>query len=281
MWPQKDLFHYTSAEAFLGIFRSRAIWASNISLLNDEKEYRHTVELLNPHLNALRKRKEHIALVELLSKLIEDAEGGPTYVTSLSEKPDLLSQWRAYCRDGGYSIGFEKNSLRKIAERFSLTLVKCNYNPNEQKKMVAEFAFKLSSVISSEGTMIRDRNQALQFYVDHVYKQLNALANEIKHPAFEEEQEWRFVKTFVHANHPNLRYRTGRGMLIPYYEISLVSSNEGSESFPPISEIYIAPHKNSKLSEKTMRTFLAGEKSGFPDAPFIPVRRSNAPYREI
>tara|TARA_R110002012_G_scaffold313544_1_gene525231 strand:- start:53 stop:277 length:225 start_codon:yes stop_codon:yes gene_type:complete len=46
MFPDKDLFHYTSADAFLGIMTNRVIWASNIALLNDEQEYRYTTEVL-------------------------------------------------------------------------------------------------------------------------------------------------------------------------------------------------------------------------------------------
>jgi len=281
MFPKIDLFHYTSFDAFQGIIDNQTIWASSISLLNDEKEYKYTVDLMKPHLENLLQKHKNKELIEQLSRLIENSEGGSTYITSFSEKPDLLSQWRAYCRNGGCSIGFEKNGIRKIAESIGLSLVKCNYSLTEQKRMVAEFADELSSKISSKGDLVKDRNQALKFHADYVYNQINMLANKIKHPAFEEEQEWRFVKTFVYANHPNLKYRAGKGMLIPYFEISLVSSEEGSNEFPPISEIYIAPHKNSRMSEKTVRTFLAGERSRRSDSPFVHVKRSDAPYREI
>ena len=173
------------------------------------------------------------------------------------------------------SVNFDR--LCSPTQRSQLKLVKCNYDLKEQKRAVTEFADQLSRLISSDGHSIKDRNQALQFYTEHVSSQLKILANEIKHPAFEEEQEWRLVKTFVHANHPNLKYRPGKGMLIPYYEISLVES----DTFPPISEIYIGPHKNAELSERVTRTFLAGERANYPESPFVYVKRSEAPYREI
>jgi len=281
MWPEIDLFHYTSFDAFLGIIRNRTIWASSMSLLNDEKEYRYTVELLKPHMEKLLQKHQNKVLIEQVRRLIENSEGGPTYVTSFSENPDLLSQWRAYCRNGGCSIGFEKNGIREITERSGLNLVKCNYSLDEQKRMVTEFVDQLSSMISLKEDSIKDRNQALKFYGDYVYNQINMLANKIKHPAFEEEQEWRFVKTFVYANHPSLKYRAGKGMLIPYFEISLINSGKDSNQFPAISEIHIAPHNNSKMSEKTVRTFLVGERARRSDSPFVYVKRSDAPYREI
>ncbi|WP_404366750.1 DUF2971 domain-containing protein [Marinobacter sp.] len=280
MFPDKDLFHYTSADAFLGIMTNRVIWASNIAFLNDEKEYRYTTKILRPHLDEIWKKSEHKELVERLVRLIENSDGGPTYVTSLSEKPDLLSQWRAYCRDGGYSIGLDNKAIPEIAKRCQLEIVKCSYCPNQHQKLVADFADQLFEQISEKGASITDRNQALQFHADHVYGQINRLANEIKHPAFEEEQEWRFVKTFVYANHPNLRYRAGKGMLVPYFEIPLVSP-EKPELFIPISEVYVAPHRNSELSEKTLTTFLAGERAKYDEPPFVRVKRSIAPYREI
>lgn len=280
MFPDKDLFHYTSADAFLGIMKNRVIWASNIGLMNDEKEYRLTTELLRPHLDKIWKKIEHKALVERLTRLIEKSDGGPTYVTSMSEKPDLLSQWRAYCRDGGYSIGFDKKFIPEIVERCQLEIIKCNYSPHEHKKLIADFADKLFEQISERGASVTDRSQALQFYADHVYGQVNLLANEIKHPAFEEEQEWRFVKMFVYANHLNLKYRAAKGMLVPYFEIPLVSPKK-TDLFIPISEIYVAPHKNSELSENTLTTFMAGERAKYDEPPFVPVKRSFAPYREI
>lgn len=281
MWPDTDLFHYTSYDAFLSIIRNRAIWASNIGLLNDEKEYLHTVELLQPYLEDIWKKSKNKNLVEHLTRLIENAEGGPTYVSSFSENPDLLSQWRAYCRDGGCSIGFKKDEIRHIADRCGIKLVKCNYAPSEQKRMVSEFAEQLASLISSEGKSISDGGEALRFHAKHVYSQVNMLANLIKHPSFQEEQEWRFFKTSVYANHPNLKYRTGKGMLIPYYEIDLVDAESNSNKFPAISEIYIAPHKNSELSVKTMRTFLAGEGARCDERLSILVKNSYVPYREI
>lgn len=281
MLPSSNLYHYTSAEALLGIIDGRSIWASNINYLNDEKEYLYTVELLRPHLEKLQSNTNNRALIDQLIQWIEKAEGGPTYVTSLSSQSDILSQWRAYCRNGGFSIGFTRDGLQEVVERCGLTLTQCVYDHDEQSEKVASFIDSLTTAISSEGQTILNRKDAHQFYADNVYKQLTLLANEIKHPAFQEEEEWRLVKLFVPANDPNLKYRPGNAMLVPYFNIDLVPPCERKESFPPISDICIGPHRNSKLSKKTLRAFLAGQTAGCSSSPHVKVWHSTAPFREI
>lgn len=281
MSPNSNLYHYTSAEALLGIIGGGSIWASNINYLNDEKEYLYTVELLRPHLEKLQSNTKNRALLDQLIRWIEKAEGGPTYVTSLSSQPDILSQWRAYCRNGGFSIGFTRDGLQEIVKRCGVTLTQCVYDYTQQSEKIASFIDGLAGAISSKGQKVSDRKDAHQFYADYVYKQLILLANEIKHPAFQEEEEWRLVKLFVPANDPNLKYRAGNAMLVPYFEIDLLPPCERKESFPPISDIGIGPHRNSKLSETTLRAFLAGQTAGYSDSPHVKVWHSTAPFREI
>jgi hypothetical protein len=36
------------------------------------------------------------------------------YVACFSTKGDLLSQWRAYCPNGGYSLGFDGSTLQSL-----------------------------------------------------------------------------------------------------------------------------------------------------------------------
>jgi|SRR5690554_405125 len=281
MLPSNNLYHYTSATALLGIIDGKSIWASNINYLNDEKEYLYTVELLRPHLEKLKSDASNRALIEQLIRWIEKAEGGPTYVTSLSSQPNILSQWRAYCRNGGFSIGFTRDGLQEIVDRCGLTLTQCVYDREKQAEKIVSFVDGLAGAISSEGQAINSREGAHKFYANNVYKQLILLANEIKHPAFHEEEEWRLVKLFVPANDPNLKYRPGNAMLVPYFEIDLVPPGEGSEKFPPISDVCVGPHKNSSLSEKTLRTFLAGQTAGCSGSPHVKVWQSEMPYREI
>ena len=59
------------------------------------------------------------------------------FVFSLSEKDDLLSQWRAYARAGdGYAIGFDVSSLLPIAEASNGYLSKCHYESGDHKRLI-------------------------------------------------------------------------------------------------------------------------------------------------
>ncbi len=106
----KYLYHYTTAEGLKGIIENQEIWASDIFSLNDASEVYHGVALLKKHLATQQETSEGRlntsleAFREALGE-IGPHTATPTYVCSFSEEPNDLSQWRAYCPDGGYAIG--------------------------------------------------------------------------------------------------------------------------------------------------------------------------------
>jgi hypothetical protein len=108
----KTLYHYTSLEALVSIVQSKRLRASAIQFLNDTSE---AVRLKEDVVSILRKRTSSSKDQEILKTLIDALDPGPKqslFVASLSEKSDLLSQWRAYCPSGrGVSIGFSSDSL--------------------------------------------------------------------------------------------------------------------------------------------------------------------------
>jgi Protein of unknown function (DUF2971) len=106
------LYHYTSLEALVSIVQSKRLRASAIRFLNDTSE---AMRLKEDVVGILRKRASSSEDQEILKTLIDALDPGPKqslFVASLSEKSDLLSQWRAYCPSGrGVSIGFSSDSL--------------------------------------------------------------------------------------------------------------------------------------------------------------------------
>jgi hypothetical protein len=96
-----------------------------------------------------------------------------------------------------------------------------------------------------------------------------------KHPAFCEEKEWRFVVIpFLgpHVISPkgDMKFRTSRGLLIPYLELHPA----GNSRILPIDSIRYGPTLESRRTEHALRLFL--EQQGYKDVRLdgsdIPVR---------
>ena len=130
------LYHYCPNEAFHSIISNREIRLSSLSLSNDYMEGK-----------LVEKGILKIAEEDRLNMdQMEGLKGALTYISStadglgfcLSEKKDLLSQWRGYANDAnGVSIGFSKNYLELLSNslrddktpRFTLNQV--IYKPDE------------------------------------------------------------------------------------------------------------------------------------------------------
>ena len=110
----RTLYHYTSLDALVSIVNTKRLRASNIRFLNDRAEsvamMADVIDLLQSFGGSLAEQADGRRIAAMLEKKTPKAD----YVASLSEKDDLLSQWRAYCPSGrGVSIGFNTTCLRQ------------------------------------------------------------------------------------------------------------------------------------------------------------------------
>ena len=183
---------------------------------------------------------------------------GGIYTCSFSAYGNKLSQWRGYCSDGnGFSIGFDfKSSLGYIVDEQSFELVKCEYDENKQVEMIDAFLNRtLGCFQESKNDFLSD----LQIWDDFL-----ALAPKLKHPKFEEEQEWRLISK-PHSVEFGVEFRTGKSMLIPYTKINLTetqfdsSNNKQLKSLNCISEIYVGPTLHPSLSRISLESLLLKE----------------------
>jgi hypothetical protein len=114
-----NLYHYTSQAGLLGILKSRGVWATDTRFLNDATEIVHTLSVARGMANKMFMDDEYrAAFGSLLGKALYEIENRAVFVTSLSEKPDLLSQWRGYCPGGaGVCVGFDKDGIEEFCQR--------------------------------------------------------------------------------------------------------------------------------------------------------------------
>lgn len=209
----------------------------------------------------------------------------------ISEKPDLLSQWRGYADDGqGFSIGFTKEYLKELANTKedggeNFYMAKVLYEPDEHEAALKPVYDEIKKLIDS-GALKRPINSILGMVCgeekmkelcdahQQSFKTLWLKAAEmfpkvhlLKNKAFSEEAEWRLVSYLPRKGVNSVLFRAAGDRLIPYREFKLKPLSNKS-----IVEVYIGP-KNI-TPNFVVEQFLA--QSGFPE---VLVKRSSASYR--
>lgn len=116
-----------------------------------------------------------------------------------------------------------------------------------------------------------DRNEYLFSAVkdfDFARVPLKMLAPQFKHPAFEEEQEWRVIQPTHKFLECRKKFRAGKSMLVPYIELAL------AEDPYFIKEVFVGPSPNTSLSVASVKGLF--ESHSHSD---VEVRESQIPYR--
>jgi hypothetical protein len=223
------LFHYTNPAGLIGIIQHKCFWVSQIQFLNDAKEFvhgvdvaRHEVHLRMSNVN-YAPTKELRALHEGMLRTLESSYGARTFVFSLSEEGDLLSQWRAYCPEGGFSIGMNGDQVHRVATAQGFRLQPCVYDPDEQTQIMSELITRAERDFLAKPKTDDPDSDATAYCLSHFYGQIYYAACTLKHPSFAEEREWRLIGGPWSYIHSQLRWRARGGKLIPYYEFSLTA----------------------------------------------------------
>ncbi|OZY52392.1 hypothetical protein CJF34_02910 [Pseudomonas lundensis] len=276
MDEKQKLYHYTGQFGFLGIIQSAGVWASHTSFLNDSSECSHAFEIAKQMVEAILDYDDYLDVFAFtLSSTLQYAEPPSLFITSFSEKADLLSQWRGYCPGGaGMCVGFDAASIKAYCAENGYRFERCIYErdslSDKIRKLIddcwemfphpslgrAEFA-RLSpkqSVNFSHDyrlsvTVGEHKDQAAGV-INWFCEELAQLAPLYKNDGFHEEAEWRIV-----VKHPQtaLKYRGGLSCLIPYVELNILQ-NKGT-----LQEIVVGPNPDQsrclKSASMALETF--------------------------
>lgn len=264
--PVTTLYHYTGIGGLMGIVESRSLWASHIYYLNDAAEIIHARDVLR---GLVRKQKDMTSgdESEFLGQFHDwldtfSQNAYHLFVFSLTEEPNLLSQWRSYTPHGkGVSIGFSPGFLLSKIRAQDLRIARCLYEHPEQEelmsslleKMLITFAQKRSSLDVS-GWHPRQKYHG---FLEQFRGDILQLFSIIKHPSFREEREWRIVSQY-YAKYtiPQIKFREGASMLVPYIEIDIGRN----DSEPTLFEcVYLGPSPHVELSMSALSNFLSNK----------------------
>lgn len=132
------MYHYTDIAGLQGILESRTLWATDIRYLNDETEAKYSRDLLGSVAERLRPEfgGDWAASVvcNAVAAMATSGTFPDTFVASLCDDGDNLSQWRGYGAQGrGYAIGLDREQLWAIANASGHSLIRLLYEVNAQE----------------------------------------------------------------------------------------------------------------------------------------------------
>jgi Protein of unknown function (DUF2971) len=286
--PTGSLFHYTGSNGLFGILKDRCIWATDFRCLNDSEELLLGERVVQEEAKILADTMAADTPEQYIFSQIAEAHARYSltkvtgvYLTSLSESPDSLSQWRAYGANGsGYCVGIDPASFplpdgSPEGAQAMLTLIKCEYDQTAFRTRVHDELGRLAQGFKTYvETHANTREDIAQFEgraISLALRVLGGLVLYLKHAAFSEEREWRLVVIPVPGSErKQVKCRaTARG-IAPYMTIPL-----GDEQTPmKLSQVWAGPCQVAG-AEAILTTVL--RLHGY-DQPSLALR-STAPYR--
>ncbi|MGQ1796999.1 DUF2971 domain-containing protein [Kocuria oceani] len=105
------LYHYTNTEGLMGIVGNKEIWATDVRYLNDKSELMVMLDFMQQRWGEKIESIEIAEMITPLKQAIFSSRESSVFVSCFCEEGDLLSQWRGYGSPGGYSLGFDYQSL--------------------------------------------------------------------------------------------------------------------------------------------------------------------------
>jgi len=280
--PKETLYHYTSFKGLLGIVDSGVLWASDVRYMNDSVEMKHTADLIRSDIT--RRTAGGHKNPKLLNQFLDwvscrITNGHMLFGASFRSNGNLLSQWRSYSSLGkGVSLGFNPNHILQCAKSQSFQVGKCIYEPADQLNLIKQVVDAVEVLAEEHGENAdKAKRQPSQSYYDvfeKIESDLLRIAAILKHPSFQEEEEWRIVSPVI-TDYVTSRvlFREGTSMLVPYFEFSLMPSQ--NESIV-LEHIFLGPTPNISLSMNSLTLYLS--KKGI--RPREGISYCQIPYRQ-
>lgn len=186
-------YYYCSLETCLNILRNKELYLSDPLKMNDKAEITWGIKRVMENYENTKAEddfREKMSEVNLdftsedMIKRIEERGQRNLYIISFSKNKDLLSQWRAYAKNGtGVAIGFDLDKL-KLADNINVRDV--DYSDRIVPDKNVDDIVRASSVIANLDLPV---DTQLDILIDRLLSSMVVYKN----PAFKEEDEVRLV----------------------------------------------------------------------------------------
>lgn len=267
------LYHYTSGSGLLGILDSGTLNCTNLLYMNDSSEMDYGRSIVRRIASDLPAPSD--AVEPFMRHLLRNVEQPDFhyYVTCFCEKPDLLSQWRAYGgQAAGYSIGFGADDLHSVLPDYS-ELVRVIYDLAEQERTVRAVLQSCLAVAEQCCSAYRAHarlEDSMARWAAIASNQVGRLIARMKSAAFAEEHEWRTVIMRFSFDLAGCQFRlAGNGIVVPYYPG--LFKKQGVKA---VRQIQHGPTVNTLLAVRSLGLLL--ESLGYRD---VSLKGSAIPLR--
>ena len=260
------LYHYTTAEGLLGILRDRSMFGTHYRFLNDPLEIVWGVGLVAQHIEEyIRTAEEPIKVVLRQFQGLPIEKYWDIYVACFCAEGNLLSQWRAYGKSGGYSLAFRGRELQ-LAQLPERRLRRVIYDGSEQDRWVRLalewFVHKIAAIRRSEDGVAAVDVDAILEVSRQMWVALCEMCISFKLHVFEEESEWRVFeivpKRATLSDVSSLKFRSKAGILVPYRAFPTERATE-AQRIQPLDYIECGPTLSREDVEQSLLMFLRSE----------------------
>ena len=266
------LYHYTTSEGLRGILANRSIWCSHISSFNDPTEFQYGKSLVIKELQSELKNQHKHEIGLFLKNLIKDIESFEImydiYIACFCESDNLLSQWKGYGATGsGYNIGIaffdndikfchDYEKINDVEQDSHVILRKIIYKENEQIELIKQVVRVLIESASRGLEKYKERDNLPAAWSNMASMQsvniLYDIALSLKNPAFEEEDEWRLIKTIGVRQKPELvNFRERNSKLVSYLNTHIFKRENQYLKFP-LQKIRFGPMLDENITQHTL-----------------------------
>jgi hypothetical protein len=198
----ETLFHFTSAEGLLGILKSRSVWASLSTSLNDASERVYAMDVVKDVVGGGVPGVAEQFLNSVTGILVGERPEGidvdpmRAFVASFCDAENASSQWLHYGRSGtGFALAFAGPKL--ASEPFFLTAVE--YSEAVQRELVADVFRRVDANIPEVGARI-GHDKALRIAAVMALAGIELLSPCLKSESFASEREWRLISYQLVSN---------------------------------------------------------------------------------
>ena len=187
--------------------------------------------------------------LERLTKNFDDDSEKSSFVISLTEEKDDLSQWRGYANNGlGFVIGFDGHCINKIADNDRQSFGKVHYSASQQEYILTTVIDQMYDYMNKErrgSPRITDMEQCC----DELEAVISSISASFKHISFSAENEWRLHH---YPSQSDIKVRAGGDKLIPYVPVDLHC--DGVDF--PVRSIGIGPGFRAKENKYALECLL-------------------------
>lgn len=270
------VYHYTDAAGLHGMLSNHLIWLTDHRFLNDKTEAAYTKTLVQEILRNIKTDDAVVrAFVDRMMLLSDIRSNDDSFVFSLSQAADDLSQWRGYAREGqGFTLGFDAAVLHENGrpDDSEYSFVKVDYEETRQQaaleRMLRDFIAKLSGMRLDPA---KDR-EIVNLVADQADWAVENKALLNKHQSFISEQEWRIV-AHCSPKEEGIRVRVSGLRLVPYYALK---PQAGAGDRLPITSIGIGPgFDNPEVVADAVKTL--ARVNGYDPVIYF----ADTPYRRV